>query len=193
MKRRRGLGCWVAERRVAADPVSDVSVRESHAVFDPVAQEPARELRASAKGSERSAFQQHAAAGAAAAFVGNDVDHAADRIGPVKRRPGTAHHFDAAGVGEQQVLDQSGGVGLRGGGIPQAQAVHEHGGVLVAQAPDLDGGEGARAAKLLHAHAGGEVHYVGKRGSVAGIGVAPVDHGNGFGYMFGSLGRTRMR
>ena len=122
--------------------------------------ESSRKLGASAESTERSAFQQQTAPRAPAAFVRDDVDHAADRIGPIKRGARTAHYFDPIRVGEQQVFDQPRGVPLRGGGIPQPQTVDQYGGVLDPKPADLDRGVAPWSAELLHSHARRQRHDI---------------------------------
>ena len=64
----RALRADVAEGRIAADAIGDVGVRHAEAVLNAIAEEASRKLRATAKGAERPAFQQHASARAPAAL-----------------------------------------------------------------------------------------------------------------------------
>ena len=88
--------------------------------------------------------------------IGDHVDHASDGVGAIERRSGAAHHFDAVGIGEEQVFDQARSVRLSGGGVAQTQAIHQHSGVFIAKPAHLNGGERAGAAELLYTHAGRE-------------------------------------
>src|SRR5579863_1570698 len=106
MKSHAALCAEIAERSISTNPTGHVRLRHTQAICDSIAQKPTRELRSSPESVERAAFEQQAPASAATALIGDYIDYAADGVGPIERRPGAAHHFDPAGVREQQVLNQ---------------------------------------------------------------------------------------
>src|SRR5271165_4849664 len=104
MKRDAALRAGITKRRISTDPTDDVRFRGPQAVFDAAVTETTRELHPSSKRTKRPAFHQHTPAQAPTALVSDHVDHAADCVGAIKRRPGSTHHFEAVRVREQQVF-----------------------------------------------------------------------------------------
>src|SRR5689334_16654094 len=90
-----------AEWIVAIHAIARIDVGNTEAVGNLIVMQTAGDQGPPANQAERAAFGQQTAACPAAAFIGNYIDDASDRVRAIERGTGTAQDFHAARVREK--------------------------------------------------------------------------------------------
>ena len=111
-------------------------------------------------------------ANAAAIAAGEDLDHAADRVGAVQARTRAAHDLDAVDHVDRQVLERR----QAGGRRADADAVDQHQHVVGFGAAHEQRGQLARRRPGWRRDAGAAAQQVGQRARLAAFDLLAVDH-----------------
>ena len=156
------LSARIAVGVEAVDAPGDVEMRDAATVNQAVQrQKSAADARQAAGRAQSAAVDRNFAVRTAAARRRLYIEHSADRVRPVKRRPRTAQELQAVRIDRHEILKERNGAAVRIRGVAEAQAVDQNGRVPIAQAAGLNRRQTSGAAQLPHAHARYVAHGLG--------------------------------
>ena len=138
----------VAMGTAPAVAASQVQMGHAAAVDEAVVGEAAADPGDSAQHAESSALGPQFSVRASSSLGRGDIHHPAHGMRAVQRGSRAPNEFDPLGTHEIHVRVERRCVSLGAGRIPKAQAIYQHGCVMVTQAPRLHGGEAAGTAQL---------------------------------------------